>query len=110
MPVRTPKDLTQSLKQGKIEPVYFLFGPEAYLRDEAARAIADEALRNTLLREFNESSFNLLTDDVGSAIAIAEQLRQIQADDPSQPIDVGRLERVEPMAISASPGTPARPR
>jgi DNA polymerase-3 subunit delta len=74
MPVRTPKDLTQSLKQGKIEPVYFLFGSEAYLRDEAARAIADEALRNTLLREFNESSFNLLTDDVGSAVAIAEQL------------------------------------
>jgi DNA polymerase-3 subunit delta len=74
MPVRTPKDLTQSLKQGKIEPIYFLFGPEAYLRDEAARAIAGEALRNTLLREFNESSFNLLTDDVGSAVAIAEQL------------------------------------
>jgi DNA polymerase-3 subunit delta len=74
MPVRTPKDLTQSLKQGKIEPVYFLFGSESFLRDEAARAIADEALRNTLLREFNDSSFNLLTDDVGSAVAIAEQL------------------------------------
>jgi DNA polymerase-3 subunit delta len=74
MPVRAPKDLTQSLKQGKIEPVYFLFGPETFLRDEAARAIADEALRNTLLREFNESSFNLLTDDVASAVAIAEQL------------------------------------
>jgi len=74
MPVRTPRDLTQSLKQGKIEPVYFLFGPETYLRDEAARTITEEALRNTLLREFNESSFNLLTDDVGSAVAIAEQL------------------------------------
>jgi DNA polymerase III subunit delta len=74
MPVRTPKDLTQSLKQGKIAPVYFLFGPEAFRRDEAARAIADEALRNTLLREFNESSFNLLTDDVRSAVAVAEQL------------------------------------
>src|ERR1700681_2696896 len=74
MPVRAPKDLTQSLKQGKIEPVYFLFGPESYLRDEAARAISEEALRNTLLREFNESSFNLLTDEVGSAVAIAEQL------------------------------------
>src|SRR5437870_5307176 len=74
MPVRTPKDLTQSLKQGKIAPVYFLFGSEAFLRDEAARAIADEALRNTLLREFNESSFNLLTDDVRSAVAVAEQL------------------------------------
>ena len=74
MPVRPPKDLTQSLKQGKIEPVYFLFGPESFLRDEAARVIAEEALRNTLLREFNESSFNLLTDDVRSAVAIAEQL------------------------------------
>src|SRR6266481_990793 len=74
MPVRAPKDLTQSLKQGVIAPVYFLFGPETYLRDEAARAIADEALRNTLLREFNESSFNLLTDDVRSAVAVAEQL------------------------------------
>jgi DNA polymerase-3 subunit delta len=74
MPVRAPKDLTQSLKQGKIEPVYFLLGPEAYLRDEAARTIANAALQNTLLREFNESSFNLLTDEVRSAVAIAEQL------------------------------------
>ncbi len=74
MPVRAPKDLFQSLKQGEIEPVYYLSGPEAYLRDEAARRIAEEALKNTLLREFNESSFNLLTDDVRSAVAIAEQL------------------------------------
>ena len=74
MPVKSPKDLTQSLKKGTIGCVYFLFGPEAYLRDEAARAIADEALRGTLLREFNESSFNLLSDDVRSAVAIAEQL------------------------------------
>lgn len=74
MPLRAPKDLFQSLKQGQIAPVYYLSGPEAYLRDEAARRIADEALKNTLLREFNESSFNLLTDDVRSAVAIAEQL------------------------------------
>lgn len=74
MPVRSPKDLTQALKNGTIEPVYFLFGPEAYLRDQAARAIADEALRATLLREFNDSAFNLLTDDVRSAVASAEQL------------------------------------
>src|SRR5882762_1008428 len=74
MPVRAPKDLTQSLKQGQIEPVYLLFGPESFLRDEAARMVAEEALRNTLLREFNESSFNLLTDDVRSAVATAEQL------------------------------------
>src|SRR5713101_1829060 len=74
MPVRTSRDLTQALKRGQIEPVYFLFGPETYLRDEAARAIADEALRGTLLREFNESSFSLTSDDVRDAIAAAEQL------------------------------------
>ena len=74
MPVRSPKDLDQALKQGKIEPVYFLYGPETYLRDQAARAITDEALRDTLLREFNDSSFNLLSDDVRDALAIVEQL------------------------------------
>jgi DNA polymerase III subunit delta len=74
MAVRAPKDLTQSLKQGTIEPIYFLFGPEAFLRDEAAQALTEAALKNTLLREFNESAFNLLTDDVRSAVAVAEQL------------------------------------
>jgi len=74
MPVRSRKDLLQSLKQGKIEPVYFLFGPEGYLRDEAAQAIADEAMRDTLLREFNDSTVDLTTDKIGAAIASAEQL------------------------------------
>ncbi len=74
MPVRTGKDLQQALKQGKLEPVYFLFGPEAYLREKAADAITNEALRDTLLREFNHSSFSLLTDTARDAIAIAEQL------------------------------------
>ena len=74
MPVRTRKELLQSLKQGKIEPVYFLFGPEDYLRDEAAQAIADEAMRDTLLREFNDSTFDLTTDKISAAIAAAEQL------------------------------------
>ncbi|MGZ5436256.1 MAG: DNA polymerase III subunit delta [Pyrinomonadaceae bacterium] len=74
MPVRSRQELLQSLKQGKIEPVYFLFGPESYLRDQAARAIADEALRETLLREFNDSTFSLRTGDARGAIAAAEQL------------------------------------
>jgi DNA polymerase-3 subunit delta len=74
MPVRTRKDLDQALKQGQIEPVYFLYGPETYLRDQAARAIADEALRDTLQREFNDSSFSLTSDDVRDALAIVEQL------------------------------------
>ena len=74
MPVRKPKDLSQSLQQGRIEPVYFLFGPEAYLRDAAAREIADEALRDTLLREFNDISISLANRDAGPVIAAAEQL------------------------------------
>jgi DNA polymerase III subunit delta len=71
---RTRKDLDQTLKQGQIEPFYFLYGSETYLRDQAARQITDIALTGTLLREFNDSSFNLLTDDVRDAIAAAEQL------------------------------------
>jgi DNA polymerase-3 subunit delta len=51
-----------------------LVGCEGYLRDAAARTIADVALSGTLLREFNESSFSLLSDHAVSAIAAAEQL------------------------------------
>jgi len=74
MAVRTQKDLKQALKQGKIEPVYFLFGPESFLRNDAAREIANAALSDTLLREFNDSVFSLAGGDVRSAIAAAEQL------------------------------------
>ena len=74
MPVRTRKDLDQALKQGSVEPVYFLYGPETLLRDQAARAITDEALRDTLLREFNDATFSLMSDDVRDALAIVEQL------------------------------------
>lgn len=67
-------DLERSLAEGKIQPLYLLLGPERYLRDTAARAITDAALAGTLLREFNETSFSLLSDDVQAAIAAAEQL------------------------------------
>src|ERR1700694_6030280 len=74
MPVRRHKELTQALKQGIIEPIYFLFGPETYLRDQAARAIADEALRDTLLREFSDIAISLAEGDAQAAVAEAEQL------------------------------------
>jgi DNA polymerase III subunit delta len=79
MPTRTRKDLEQALKQGQVEPVYFLHGSEVYLRDQAVRAITDTALTGTLLREFNDSSFDLLNDDVRDAIAAAEQLPMMSA-------------------------------
>jgi DNA polymerase-3 subunit delta len=74
MPVRNRKDLDQALKKGTIEPIYFLFGPESYLRDQAGSVIADEASRGTLLREFNDSVFSLKDGDARSPIAAAEQL------------------------------------
>lgn len=74
MPVRSRQDLERELKQGKFAPVYLLFGPEACLRDEAAKAITDEALRDSLLREFNESSYSLFQSGVEAALADAEQL------------------------------------
>ena len=67
-------ELDRSLKSGRLEPLYSLIGCEGYLRDAAARSITDVALSGTLLREFNESSFSLLTDAAMSAIAAAEQL------------------------------------
>ena len=79
MPTRTRKDLEQALKKGDVEPVYFLHGSEVYLRDQAVKAITDTALTGTLLREFNDSSFNLLSDDVRDAIAAAEQLPMMSA-------------------------------
>ena len=92
MPVRTRKELLQSLKKGQLEPVYFLLGPEDYLRDEAAQAITDEALRETLLREFNDSTFSLRSGDVRSAIAAAEQLPMMSPRRVVQIKDLARLD------------------
>jgi DNA polymerase-3 subunit delta len=70
----TRDGLRTALKQGRIEPLYLLFGPEDYLRDRAAQAITDNALHEAPLREFNESRYSLTNSDVRSAIAAAEQL------------------------------------
>jgi DNA polymerase-3 subunit delta len=74
MPTLTKEELWRNLKGGKVAPLYLLFGPEDYLRDAAARAVTDAALKGAALREFNESSFSLASADVQHAIAAAEQL------------------------------------
>jgi DNA polymerase-3 subunit delta len=66
-------ELDRSLREG-LRPLYLLLGCEAYLRRVAAQTITEAALSRTLLREFNESAFSLLSDPVQSAIAAAEQL------------------------------------
>jgi DNA polymerase-3 subunit delta len=91
MAVRTRKDLFQSLKKGPVEPIYFLFGAEDFLRDEAANAIADAALTGTLLREFNDSTFSLRTGDARDAIAAAEQLPMMSQRRVVRIRDLGKL-------------------
>jgi DNA polymerase-3 subunit delta len=66
-------ELDRSLREG-LRPLYLLLGSEVYLRRVAAHTITEAALSRTLLREFNESAFSLLSDPVQSAIAAAEQL------------------------------------
>ena len=66
-------ELERSLRE-QVRPLYLLLGSEVYLRRVAAQAITDAALSRTLLREFNESAFSLLSDPVQSAIAAADQL------------------------------------
>lgn len=66
-------DLERSLRESP-QPLYLLLGTERFLRDAAARSITEVALHGTLLREFNEASFNLVRDSVQAAIAAAEQL------------------------------------
>jgi DNA polymerase III subunit delta len=74
MSTLTRAELEKSLKAGRVEPLYLLTGYETYLRDAAARSITDTALAGTLLREFNESTFSLLSDSAMAAIAAAEQM------------------------------------
>jgi len=69
----TRTELERSLRESP-RPLYLLLGPEIYLRRVAAQAITEAALTGTLLRDFNESSFSLLSDAVQSAVAAAEQL------------------------------------
>src|ERR1041384_2039370 len=73
MKALTRTELDRSLREG-LRPLYLLLGPEVYLRRVPSQTITETALSRTLLREFNESAFSLLSDPVQSALAAAEQL------------------------------------
>ena len=83
-------ELERSLRESP-QPLYLLVGTERFLRDTAARSITEVALHGTLLREFNESSFNLQRDSVQSAIAAAEQLPMMSERRVVRIRDFGRL-------------------
>ena len=67
----TREELKRQLKQGQLAPLYLLHGAEEFLREQAARAITETALRDAPLREFNEASYSLAQVDVQQALAAA---------------------------------------
>lgn len=72
-------DLREKLKKREIAPVYMLFGAETYLRDLAAKTIADLVLAGSSLREFNETEYSLSESKLQNALGDAEQLPMIAA-------------------------------
>ena len=103
----TRAELDRSIRDGKLSPLYLLLGSERYLRDVAARAITEAALAGTLLREFNETSFSLLSDDPHSAIAAAEQLPMMSERRVVRIRDFGRLREAQEETLITYLGNPA---
>src|SRR5215207_3581119 len=99
MATLTREELWRELKAGKVGPLYLLFGPEDYLRDAAARAVADAALKGAPLREFNESGFSLTSGDVQHAIAAAEQMPMMGGRRVVRVTDFGRLREADEGAL-----------
>lgn len=80
MPVFTRDNLREQLKRREIAPVYVLFGAETYLRDKAAKYIADLCFSEGEMRDFNETEFSLdVSDNIKSAFSAAEQLPMMAA-------------------------------
>ena len=94
MPVIKREELKAQLRRRELAPVYLLFGSETYLRDKAARTIADFAFAEGDLRDFNETEFSLNADgNLERAIAAANQLPMMAA---------RRVVRVTDVRVSAS--------
>jgi len=94
MPVVTKATLRESLRKREIEGVYLLHGPERFLRDIAAKTIADLTFSKDELRDFNETEFSLnQADNLQAALGAADQLPMMSA---------RRLVRIRDIRISAS--------
>lgn len=77
MHILTRDDLRNQLKKGEIAPLYLLFGAEKYLRNQAAKAITERVLKDSPLREFNETELSLNDTEFLHAISNAEQMPMI---------------------------------
>jgi DNA polymerase III subunit delta len=95
----TRTELDRSLRENRISPLYLLVGIETYLRDSAADAITDAALNETLLREFNQTSFSLITKNAREAIAAAEQLPMMSGRRVVRISDFGKLREADEDAL-----------
>lgn len=94
MKILSREDLRNRLKRREISPVYLLFGAETYLRDLAAKTIADFVFGNDSVRQFNEDEFSLnQSENLTYALASAEQLPMIAS---------RRVIRIVDVRISAS--------
>jgi DNA polymerase-3 subunit delta len=95
MKILSREDLRNQLRRREFAPVYVLFGGETYLRDLAAKTIADLLLSDSALREFNEIEHSLNTIKVHHALADAEQFPMI---------DSHRVIKITDVVVSASVG------
>ena len=78
MNILSREDLRNQLKRREIAKVYLLFGAETYLRDLAAKTIADFVFHDASVRDFNEDEYSLNTpENLSYALASAEQLPMI---------------------------------
>lgn len=73
MPSLTFDTLPRALKNGEPAPVYYVFGAENLLKDDAVRLILDRAL-DPSLRDFNFDQRSLATLDPESLTALLETL------------------------------------
>ncbi|MBX3243854.1 MAG: DNA polymerase III subunit delta [Acidobacteria bacterium] len=75
MPTLSKSELRDELRAGQLRPVYVLFGAETYLRNAAAKHIADLAFGEGDMRDFNDDEYSLTrTEALNDALAAAEQM------------------------------------
>lgn len=93
MKVISREELKDQLRRNEIAPVYLLFGEEEYLRNLAAKTIANIVMKDSAMRDFNEAEISLNEQGIKNAIAAAEQLPMM---------DKKRVVRVTDIAISTN--------
>ena len=72
--------LRNQIRKREFRPVYVLYGEETFLRDNAARTIAEYAFSEGEFRDFNDDQFSLnIPENITTALAAANQLPMMAA-------------------------------